>query len=102
MNLETENHEPKDGHSVNSVLGPSIFLQILDMFLDHPNDLVNIRETSRRINKNPGSVSPVIPKLVKRQLITVIKIGAKITAFQLNKENETVKHLIELHNRMTV
>ncbi len=98
--MENENTELE--HSVNSVFGPSIFLLILDMFLDHPNDLVNIRETSRRINKNPGSVSPVMPKLLERKLIKGIKIGTKITAFQLNMENETVKNLIELHSRMTV
>ncbi len=96
-----EIYETSGGHSVNSVFGPSIFLLILDMFLDYPNDLVNIREVSRRINKNPGSVSPVIPRLLDRKLIKGIKIGKKITAFQLNKENETVKHLIELHNKMT-
>jgi hypothetical protein len=61
---------------------------------------MNLREISRRINKRPGSVSRVLPHLVERRYITSTRIGAKIVAYKLNKDNNTVKHLIEFHEKL--
>ena len=60
---------------LNRLLGPSIFLLILDMMVDDPCQLMNLREIARRIDKNPGSVSPVTPLLVERGLVEDCKVG---------------------------
>ena len=53
----------------NEVFGPSIYLLILDNFLDNPEEFVNLREIARSIDKNPGSVSRVIPRLVEEKYV---------------------------------
>ena len=85
----------------NELFGPSIYLLVLDLFLQHPNELMNLREIARRINKNPGSVSKVLPRLVNKDYITRTKIGAKIVAYQLNQANKIVNLLAEFHKRIS-
>jgi len=82
------------------LLGPSIFLLILDMFLDNPNQWMNLREISRRVKKNPGSISPVIQKLVERGLLEACKIGKVSVAYKLNLESDSVQALIILRNSL--
>ena len=82
------------------LLGPSIFLLILDMFLDNPNQWMNLREISRRVKKNPGSISPVIPKLVERGLLEACKIGKVSVAYKLNFASDSVQALITLRNSL--
>lgn len=82
------------------LLGPSIFLLILDMFLDNPNQWMNLMEISRRVKKNPGSISPVIPKLVERGLLEACKIGKVSVAYKLNFASDSVQALITLRNSL--
>ena len=82
------------------LLGPSIFLLILDMFLDNQNQWMNLREISRRVEKNPGSISPVIPKLVERGFLEACKIGKVSVAYKLNLTSDSVRALITLRNSL--
>ena len=39
------------------LFGPSLFLMVLDLFLDNPDDLMNLREIARRLERNPFGLS---------------------------------------------
>jgi hypothetical protein len=56
---------------------------------------MNLREIARRIDKNPGSVSPVMPELLERGLVTGCKVGKVSVVYQLNRSNPRVKALID-------
>jgi len=84
----------------NELFGPSIFLLVLDLFLENPEDLMNLREIARRVNKNPGSISRVIPLLLERGLIRQIRIGKAVRAYRLNVESELVQVLIEFRKKL--
>jgi predicted DNA-binding transcriptional regulator len=81
--------------SINDLLGPSIMMLVLDMLIDNPRQWMNLREIARRIDKNPGSVSPVMPELLERGLVTGCKVGKVSVVYQLNRSNPKVKALIE-------
>ncbi len=85
---------------LNSLLGPSIFLLVLDLFLECPCQWMNLREIGRRINKNPGSVSTVIKTLLEREFVTDCKVGKVSVVYQLNYENEKVQALMALRNTL--
>lgn len=84
---------------LNELLGPSIFLLVLDLFLDHPYQWMNLREVARRVDKNPGSISRVIRVLLKRGLITDCKVGKVSIVYQLNYNNEKVQALMVLREK---
>jgi len=81
--------------SINDLLGPSIMLLVLDMLIDNPHQWMNLREIARRIDKNPGSVSPVMPELLERGLVTGCKVGKVSVVYQLNRDNSKVRALID-------
>ena len=85
---------------INDLLGPSILLLVLDMFLENPNGLMNLREIARRVNKNPGSISPVMPNLIERKLLTGCKVGKVTIVYNLNTSNPRVKALLDLKNKL--
>ena len=87
-------------NNFNSIFGPSLFLLILDLFLENPEEYMNLREISRRINKKPGSVSRAVPRLVDRNYVTATRIGAKIVAYKLNKDEKIIKHLLEFQENL--
>lgn len=80
--------------SLYELFGPSIFLLVLDMFLDYPSQWMNLREIARRIDKNPGSVSPVMPGLVERGLILGCKVSKVSVVYRLNTDDERVMALM--------
>jgi len=86
---------------LNELLGPSIFLLALDMFLDNPRQWMNLREVARRIDKNPGSVSPVIPSLVEKGLVESCKVGKVSVVYRLNHRSEKVQALMTLKNTLS-
>ena len=86
--------------SINDLLGPSIMMLVLDMLIDNPHQWMNLREIARRIEKNPGSVSPVMPELLERGLVTGCKVGKVTVVYQLNTSNPKVKALIEFKNSL--
>ncbi|HUS79174.1 MAG TPA: hypothetical protein VM050_11020 [Patescibacteria group bacterium] len=45
------------------------------MFLENPDEWMNLREVARRVDKNPGSISPVMPSLLKKGLVEGCKVG---------------------------
>jgi len=70
-------------------------LLVLDMLIDDPNQWMNLREIARRIDKNPGSVSPVMPELLRRDLVMGCKVGKVSVVYQLNIGNPQVEALID-------
>jgi DNA-binding IclR family transcriptional regulator len=84
---------------LNELLGPSIFLLVLDLFLEYPNQWMNLREVARRVDKNPGSISRVIRVLLRRGLITDCKVGKVSIVYQLNYNNEKVQALMVLREK---
>ena len=82
--------------NLDQLLGPSKYLKVLDLFLENPEDLMNLREIARRLNKNPGSVTLVLPVLVNKNYLTRTNVGTKVIAYKLNQENQTIKNLQEL------
>ncbi len=85
---------------LNELLGPSIFLLVLDMFLENPDQWMNLREVARRVDKNPGSVSPVMPSLVEKGLVESCKVGVVSSVYRLNHKDEKVKALMNLRNSL--
>lgn len=86
---------------LDELLGPSKKLQVLDLFLQNPEEFMNLREIARRLDKNPGSITPVLPVLVDRDYITHTKVGTKIIAYKLNSDNKTIQLLQQLLNKIT-
>jgi DNA-binding IclR family transcriptional regulator len=82
--------------NLDELLGPSKYLKTLDLFLQNPEELMNLREIARRLGKNPGSVTQILPVLVDKNYITHTKIGTKIVAYKLNNDNKTIKHIQQL------
>ena len=78
---------------LNELFGPSIHLLILDLFLENPGDLMNLREVARRIEKNPGSISRVIPLLVENGVLEQVRVGENRHVYRLNSDNKIVEVL---------
>jgi len=85
---------------LDELLGPSKKLQVLDLFLQNPEEFMNLREIARRLDKNPGSITTVLPLLVDRNYITHTKIGTKVIAYKLNYDNKTLQILQQLLNQI--
>jgi len=85
---------------LNKLLGPSIFLLVLDMLLEYPQQWMNLREIARRVDKNPGSISPVIPALLEKGLVTGCKVGKVSVVYRLNESNKIVQFLNEFRNKI--
>jgi len=85
---------------LNETLGPSIFLLLLDLFIDNPDQWMNLREIARRVNKNPGSISSAVKTLLERGFITDCKVGKVTVVYELNSESEKVKALLNLRNEL--
>ena len=81
---------------LDALFGPSKYLAVLDLFLQNPGEFMNLREIARRLNKNPGSIIHVLPVLVDRNYISFTRIGTKVVAYKLNKDNHVVKILQQL------
>jgi hypothetical protein len=84
----------------NELFGPSNFLLVLDLFLQHPGEIMNMREVARKLNKNPGSISKVLPRLIIKNYVNPIKVGEKTTVYKLNQENEVIQVLLEFNERI--
>jgi DNA-binding IclR family transcriptional regulator len=85
---------------LNELFGPSKYLIILDLFLQNSEEFMNLREIARRIDKNPASVMKVLPNLVNKKYISRTRIGAKVVAYRLNKDNKKVKRLLEFLQKL--
>ena len=85
---------------LNELLGPSIFLLVLDMFLEYPNQWMNLREIARRVDKNPGSISPVVPTLVEKGLIQDCKVGKVSVVYRLDNTSKNVQALMTLRKTL--
>lgn len=86
---------------LNKLFGPSIHLMILDMILDNPDEYMNVREIARRIEKNPGSVSRVIGRLVEEGYLEQIQVGMNMYAYHLDSDNELVSLLIDFKKKVS-
>jgi DNA-binding IclR family transcriptional regulator len=88
------------GDDLSRLLGPSIFLMILDMMLGDPCQWMNLREIARRIDKNPGSVSPVMPELVGRGLVEDCRVGKVSVVYRLRTGDARVQALMRLRESL--
>jgi phage regulator Rha-like protein len=84
----------------NKLFGPSLNLLILDMFIENPDEYMNIREIARMVDKNPGSISRTVPQLVEQELLEQVRVGKNIYAYHLNTNSELVKLLMEFHTKL--
>ena len=84
------------GEHLSDLLGPSIFLLVLDMMLGDPCQWMNLREIARRVGKNPGSISPVMPELVGRGLVEDCKVGKVSVVYRLRTDDPRVQALMRL------
>lgn len=82
------------------LFGPSLFLMILDLFLDNPDDMMNLREISRRLERNPGSIIRVLPKLVDQEYVVFDEIGKNRRVYRLNKDNPYIIEFQTLRERL--
>lgn len=94
MRREEEEKDRQGG--LNALLGPSIILEVLDLMLDSPDELFNVREIARRTGRSPGAISRTIPLLLKRGLVKKYKVGKSMMVYGVNKENVVVNKLMEL------
>ena len=85
---------------LNKLFGPSIHLLVLDMFLENQDDLKNLREIARSVDKNPGSISRVMPTLIENDFLEQIKVGKTMFVYKLNKNNEIIKLIIEFNEKL--
>jgi DNA-binding transcriptional ArsR family regulator len=86
--------------SINELLGPSILILVLDLFLEYPCQWMNLREIARRVGKSPGSVSRALKGLRERRLVTDCKVGKVSVVYQLNESNEKVQALMTLRKTL--
>ena len=82
--------------TLDDLFGPSTCLAVIDLFLQNPEEFMNLREIARRLNKNPGSITHVLPILLEKNYINSTRIGIKVVAYHLNKDNHIVKLLQQL------
>ncbi len=85
---------------LHKYLGPSIYLLILDLFLENPGEFYTLTEVSRRIGKKPGSVSPILPYLVEKELLNKKKVGKVSFVYYLNLDNQVVSIFRDTINRI--
>ena len=82
------------------LFGPSIQLLVLDLFIENPEALMNLREVARRVHKNPGSVSRVIHRLVELGLVTRDKIGKVTHVYSLDTGASLVTALLNFTSEL--
>ena len=85
---------------LNDLFGPSIHLLILDLFLENTEQIMNLREVARRIDKNPGSISRVIPILVENKILEQVRVGENRYVYRLNLNNKVVELLIDFYVKL--
>lgn len=85
---------------LNKLFGPSIYLLVLDLFLDNPEKFMNLREIARRVDKNPGSISRVIPRLLEEEFLKKVEVGKVMYAYHLDREDDLVQLLIDFRKRL--
>jgi DNA-binding transcriptional regulator YhcF (GntR family) len=85
---------------LNELFGPSIHLLILDMFLENPKALLNLRSIAKKVNKNPGSISRVLPILVDNEFLEQTKIGKTTYVYCLKEQSEKVKLTLEFYEKL--
>lgn len=84
----------------NELFGPSIYLLVLDMFLENPDEYMNVREVARKVDKNPGSISRILPRLLEEGILQQIQVGKSMYAYHLNSENELIHLLTEFREKL--
>ena len=85
---------------LNELFGFSLHLLVFEMFLENVDSFMNLREISRKVDKNPGSISRILPMLVQNKLLKQIRVGKNMFIYCLNKENKVVKLIIEFYKKL--
>ena len=69
-------------------------------YQNNPEKIMNLREIARMVDKNPGSISRVIPILVENGFVQQFKVGKVMYAYHLNSENKIVKIIIDFREKI--
>ncbi|MCD6457744.1 MAG: hypothetical protein J7K82_02730 [Thermoproteales archaeon] len=85
---------------LNKIFADSLYLAVLETFLENPTEAMSITNISRRINKNVGSVFRIIPELKKRNLVKELKVSPKRYAYKLNTNEPVVAKLLDFYNSL--
>lgn len=85
---------------LNEIFGPSIHLLILDTFLNGNEEILNLRSIARKVNKNPGTISRVMPMLVENGFIEQIKVGKTMNVYRLNQSNKIIPLIKEFDEKL--
>jgi DNA-binding transcriptional ArsR family regulator len=70
------------------------------LFIENPEEYMNVREMARRINKNPGSVSRALPRLLEKGFLKQIQVGKNMYAYHLNDDEELIHLLVAFHAKL--
>jgi predicted transcriptional regulator len=85
---------------LNELFGPSIYLLVMEMFLENPDAYMNVREIARMVEKNPGSVSRILPRLIDTGFLKQIQVGKSMYAYHLDGNNEIVRLVMEFRDKI--
>jgi predicted transcriptional regulator len=61
---------------------------------------LGFREIARKVEKNPGSISRVLPRLVEMGLLQQVRVGKVSYAYHLNTANPTVTLINEFVQKL--
>ncbi|OYT56997.1 MAG: hypothetical protein B6U76_02170 [Desulfurococcales archaeon ex4484_217_2] len=85
---------------LSRIFGKSLRISILELFLNHKDEILNMNEIARRLNKNPGSIYRALPALIRDNFIEEIKISKSRSAYRLNLKNPIVQDLLEFYEKI--
>lgn len=86
--------------TLSQLFGASVYLLVLDLFLERRDAIMNLREVARLVDRNPGSVTRVMPRLIEVGVVSRVRVGKERYVYQLNKEEGLVKLLLEFRESL--
>ena len=102
MKVESLRGDSMKQEILSRIFGKSLRISILELFLNHKDEILNMNEIARRLSKNPGSIYRALPALVKDNFLEEIKISESRSAYRLNLNNPIVQELLEFYEKIRV
>ncbi|RLE66056.1 MAG: hypothetical protein DRJ38_02585 [Thermoprotei archaeon] len=82
---------------LDRVFVKTLYMEVLETFLENPSTVMSISEISRKLNKNVGSIFRIIPELKKRNIVEELQVSPKRYAYRLNLDDPMVVRLYEFY-----
>lgn len=79
------------------IFGPSAKIDVLHCFLENPDQHMNLADLAKRVDKTPGGIYHVMPKLVDNHLIKEVPISRHRKVYKLNTENQITVNLLDFY-----